>query len=224
MAEYNLIQSPELIRRLTKFLGLRQAHIVPTLDENVVASIILADISKEPEFLPRRFAAQGQIDGDSTSLGFGFRLDNPVASGVVARVTRITATLFSTLVAGGDIMHVEICPVTSLLLSNTFNTVRGRDWRKGISTLSGIPATDQPSALFLSTGTANAAVGTLTQWSIGARNYRSGAPGTDAIAVWDVDTEPWGIFLQPGFSLYCVGTDPSPIGRAAMQWEERGII
>lgn len=44
MAEFNLIQAPELIRRLTKRLGLRQPHITPSLNEGVQAVVILDDV------------------------------------------------------------------------------------------------------------------------------------------------------------------------------------
>lgn len=44
MPEFNLIQAPELLRKLSQLVGLRQAHVVPTLNEGVQAVVILADV------------------------------------------------------------------------------------------------------------------------------------------------------------------------------------
>lgn len=43
MAEYNLIQRPDLILRLQQMLGIRQAHITPSLSETVQAVVIMGD-------------------------------------------------------------------------------------------------------------------------------------------------------------------------------------
>jgi len=65
VADRNLIQNPLLIQRLIKLLGIRgQRSVLPTLDENVQAVVIMGDVSQS-DYLPaglnvgsiRRFAA-----------------------------------------------------------------------------------------------------------------------------------------------------------------------
>lgn len=41
--EYNLIQNPSLGSNLARFLGLKQAHVVPTLNEGVQAVVLVGD-------------------------------------------------------------------------------------------------------------------------------------------------------------------------------------
>lgn len=43
--EHNLIQAPELVRRLFRRLGVRQSHIAPTLNEGVQAVVVLEDLT-----------------------------------------------------------------------------------------------------------------------------------------------------------------------------------
>jgi hypothetical protein len=40
---YNLIQNPEIIARLARFLGMRQAHVTPSLQEGLQAVVIVGD-------------------------------------------------------------------------------------------------------------------------------------------------------------------------------------
>jgi hypothetical protein len=123
-------------------------------------------------------------------------------------------------------MWIEIVPVTSLPLSNIINTVRGKDFRKGIGSLAGIAINDLPSTLFLTTGTSNAAVGNLNHWGRAFDCFPVGnvAASGDRVASLDVDLTPFAIFLQPGFALYSFGKDPAPAGIASLQWEERLIL
>ena len=44
--DWNVVQAPELLRRLTQRLGMRQAHVAPTLNEGIQAVVILDDISR----------------------------------------------------------------------------------------------------------------------------------------------------------------------------------
>lgn len=219
MAEYNLIQSPELIRRLTSLLGLRQAHIAPTLDENVSAVVVISDVSREPEYLPRRFSAAGAIDGDNAVVGGGFQLQNPLNSGVIAKVTRVITTQFSVVRQGGDSLYMSVEPFGTNALPNVINTVRGRDWRKGKGTV-GQPAGEAPSTLFLLTGTGNTNLA-LTQFNVGVRGFQTGNTATDTVGIVELDTTDWGIFLQPGFQLSGMLQDPIPAGTCTVMWEER---
>jgi len=46
VAEFNLIQAPEVLRKLAQRLGVRQAHITPTLNSGVQAVIVVDDLTK----------------------------------------------------------------------------------------------------------------------------------------------------------------------------------
>jgi hypothetical protein len=52
VAEFNLIQAPELIAKLARAFGMRQAHIAPTLDEGVKAVVVLEDLSRQGAIRP----------------------------------------------------------------------------------------------------------------------------------------------------------------------------
>lgn len=87
MAEHNLIQAPELIRRLTKRLGLRQPHIAPTLNEGVQSVVVLDDLRDTPEPTVTEFI--GAISGTSDlNTGPVVGILNPVGSGILVRLLR----------------------------------------------------------------------------------------------------------------------------------------
>lgn len=44
--EHNQIQSPELLARIAKLLGLRQHHVVPTVNEGLQCVVVVEDLSK----------------------------------------------------------------------------------------------------------------------------------------------------------------------------------
>lgn len=90
MAEFNLIQKPELIQRLIHRLGVvGQKSIAPTLSETVVPVVIVEDLI-ERHFVDEPRTYGGAAQGLGTLVGNPFcRLSNPAGSGVVARVTRL---------------------------------------------------------------------------------------------------------------------------------------
>ena len=102
MAEHNLIQNPELLSRVAKLLGMRQAHVVPTLNEGVQAVVIVDDArnvgtgpSSPPGAVRRSFVASAwstvaanlenfhQFYNSVTGLG-------SLPAGTVYRVKRMT--------------------------------------------------------------------------------------------------------------------------------------
>jgi len=98
MAEYNLVQAPELIRRMARRLGIRQQHITPTLNEGVQAIVLLDDMTQQQS--ETQLYAMGTGDGtapDGVSLFSSVGLFNPLGSGIKARVTNIRAGYISTL-------------------------------------------------------------------------------------------------------------------------------
>src|SRR5438046_2048251 len=92
MAEHNLIQAPELIRRLSRRLGLRQAHITPTLGEVVTPVVIMDDIRASKDARPKVFTGASDLAGDGISKGPAFALWNPEHSGVTVRIRKIKFT------------------------------------------------------------------------------------------------------------------------------------
>ena len=106
--EYNLIQAPEIIRRLAVKLGIRQAHIAPTLAENVVPVILLDDLTDRDQSDVRRCA--GGVSGISAgAFLFNAVLFNPVASGIVAKVSRLFVGL-----GAADQINVGLSPAINV--------------------------------------------------------------------------------------------------------------
>lgn len=89
-AEHNLIQSPEIVRRLTSRFKLRQGHVAPVLNEGVQPIVIVDDLREAKEFAPlHTFSGTVLAPGDVTTVptrdGVAM-IVNPVASGVACRV------------------------------------------------------------------------------------------------------------------------------------------
>lgn len=83
--EPNIIQRPELVRQLQRFLGLRQAHVAPALNEGVQPVVVLGDLSQKPvREIGGYCSAEGNTSlGDGTAGGFSAAIfDNPSNSGV----------------------------------------------------------------------------------------------------------------------------------------------
>jgi len=86
--EHNIVQNPELIRRLQQFLGLRQAHVAPALSDGVMPVVILGDVGQRREF--GGFVSAGTQSQDGNGVLFSTAaLTNPIGSGVKARVKRM---------------------------------------------------------------------------------------------------------------------------------------
>lgn len=75
MAEHNLIQNPDIIGRLAKLLGMRQAHVAPTLNEGIQAVVIVDDArgaigpASTPAPLRRTFVCAGWFSLGATIDG-----------------------------------------------------------------------------------------------------------------------------------------------------------
>jgi hypothetical protein len=102
--EFNLIQAPEVLLRLARYLGLRQAHTAPTLNEGVQPVVIIGDVSKAPTTAV--FATYRQKIETITAGANVFMqavLANPAGSGVLLRLISVdvgTNGLNAILVAG----------------------------------------------------------------------------------------------------------------------------
>lgn len=86
MPEFNLIQRPDLLTRVAQFFGLKQAHIVPTLSENVQLVAILADMRDEKpsqqDRPPVEVTNQAIFGAAGAAAVNVFKVRNPAASPV----------------------------------------------------------------------------------------------------------------------------------------------
>lgn len=90
--EHNVIQAPELVRRLQQFLGMRQSHVAPTLSDGVQPVIILGDVSGRRE-IGGWVSMSGQTSlGNGALLFSTAELLNPSGSGVKMRVKQVSLT------------------------------------------------------------------------------------------------------------------------------------
>ena len=86
MAEYNLIQRPELIQRLQRRLGMRQAHITPTLSETLQPTIDIDHLVDTKD--ARREGFMLGLESNSPFAGevISWSLVNPAGSGKIVRL------------------------------------------------------------------------------------------------------------------------------------------
>jgi hypothetical protein len=88
--EFNLIQAPEILLRLARAFGMRQAHIAPTLNEGVQAVVIIGDVSADPVTFSigtYRFSTTNIFAGANVFMSS--QLQNPIGSKVNLRVHAI---------------------------------------------------------------------------------------------------------------------------------------
>lgn len=100
MPTHNLIQNPELIRRLAEGLGVRQAHVTPALNEGVQAVVLLDDLRGAGQLVDadaKRFSLYSNMDRGASTDGHNpcWQLRNPVDSRTVARVRRVSLRLIN---------------------------------------------------------------------------------------------------------------------------------
>lgn len=91
----NLIQRPDLNQRLTKALEIKgQKSPILQLDNSVVAVVIAEDLTKQAEWLtPTDYQLASSVAITAVAGQSGIlAITNPVGSGVVAVVQRVTAT------------------------------------------------------------------------------------------------------------------------------------
>ena len=107
MPEHNLIQRPEIMLRLQQWLGVRQAHITPTLSEHLQAVVIVGDVRESPDERTYIRPVQSVIVGSPTIGQFyNARLRNPASSGVNIRVTEVRC--YSLTSAAGNRFGLEL--------------------------------------------------------------------------------------------------------------------
>jgi hypothetical protein len=112
--DYNLIQSPEMIRTLQQRLGIKQAHVAPTLAEHIQPVVIVDDI---PADLQRRerfwYFGLDAIATDGSAPMFA-HLANPPTSGVVVTIDRICISVEGPQTSIGDNIKWWISATTDI--------------------------------------------------------------------------------------------------------------
>lgn len=113
--DYNVIQAPELLARLQRYLGMRQQHVASTLNEGVQPVVIMGDVSREAkpgEREPFLFGASANFGGGVLN-GSYVELFNLANSGVLVKPKHVEWS--------GDIIGVS----TRLFVVITKETVAG---------------------------------------------------------------------------------------------------
>jgi hypothetical protein len=99
MPEFNLIQAPELLQRVRRALGLKQAHALSTLNEGVQAVVVIDDYARRAvpsDVLREMFGTSGRMSTDAglvNVLHAGIGLTPSVGTvGGGRRVIRVKST------------------------------------------------------------------------------------------------------------------------------------
>lgn len=94
--DYNVIQAPELLRRLAQRLGLREAHVSSTLQEGMVAAIIVDDLTERGDTTGRALASDVRaftVGATQTSIAANdpfVQLSNTLQNDVAVRRFRVS--------------------------------------------------------------------------------------------------------------------------------------
>lgn len=117
--ERNVIQAPELIQRLTKRFGLRQAHVAPALTDTLQPVVIMEDITREKSTLFRNHQVwTGPVANAGDNLNFAISaIINPLNSGVRIGIQKI--------VSDSDLVSSTLTQRVSLFFSNNIPLVNG---------------------------------------------------------------------------------------------------
>lgn len=91
MPDYNVIQNPELLQRVTKRLGVLQQHIVPTINEGVQIVVTLDDLAAASAWQGDAVPFSGSMQAIAGTLhpGNGIELINPASTRVAALIEQL---------------------------------------------------------------------------------------------------------------------------------------
>jgi hypothetical protein len=207
--DWNVIQAPELLRRLTLRLGLKQAHVTPTLNEGVQAVVLLDDLQNivvpgsEHAFVHGRDFA--------STLGHDFpmmQLKNPAGSAVLARLKKVVVACEMATAAGFYIRGNYDANLIPAVFSGLSTAT--------VATLPTSPTTKIFSKCLLETGsdaTGNAGVSHSVGYFANQRDN------------WIVDF-PDPVLIYPGCAWVCAFTssigpmDPGDLLLGQVYWDE----
>lgn len=102
--EQNIVQAPEILRRLTTRLGIKQHSITPTLQPSIQPVVVLDDARDAQYNRAVRTYAQSvtQPLGDGLGHPFIFRWENISGSGIVSRLRYVEINALIDLAAVGS--------------------------------------------------------------------------------------------------------------------------
>lgn len=210
MAEFNLIQNPELLRRLQAVLGIRQAHIAPALNEGVTPVVLLADLQREPEYTVATYSARATVDGNLVDRGGGAILNNPAGSTIVARVLRATIAIATDVFQhiAAEVTLATTDPPGVGTMDPIATSSRGLNWERGNITGA------RRSSLTLYGGTLTAINNNMFDTNVDSTRV-------GGICRLEIDFEPYRVHLDPG-TMFRIGyEDNVPAGIVTLLWEER---
>lgn len=87
--EHNIIQNPEILRRMQQGLGMRQAHVAPVLGEGLQPVVIVEDLTRARDQEAIRWVMSAQLTTTSDTVNaYRSTADflNPIGSGVRLRI------------------------------------------------------------------------------------------------------------------------------------------
>lgn len=89
--EHNIVQTPELLRRIKERFQLRQAHVAPALNEGIQLVALVDDLRDTPadRSLALTYRAGASAVADATNFWLGVNLWMPATSRYNAHVTRV---------------------------------------------------------------------------------------------------------------------------------------
>lgn len=191
MAEHNLIQAPELLRRLARRLGLRQAHVSPTLNEGVQAVILVDDVTaQKSESLLYAWAFTAGSPGDTLTKASTCALWNPPGSGRRARVLTYRGATQTGLAASG-VQSMYMGPyVATAYPGASFGRYQDTALAKGTPVCKVIGGND--------TSPPGGATSLIVQSLPVVRDTALGPPYSTEY----LNVERQGVWLEPGFALF----------------------
>lgn len=129
-AEHNLIQAPEINRRLTSRFGLRQGHVASSLGEGIQPVVVVDDLREAKEIIPRQTFLGGfdcnpnLVIGDEAYCA----LENPLGSGVAVRLLQVVVNVIDVITAGGvGQVHISLDTIPGGGLLHNRVDVRARN-------------------------------------------------------------------------------------------------
>lgn len=211
--ERGIINRPELLRAMSRRLGIRGSHVLPVLSDTVQAVILLDDVAaaERRTSFPRRVS--WAIRGGSPGGAFvaAVALWNPPDSGVLARVHRVTVSHDTRLLAGGAARPARIGWCAHARASGAGLGIKGTNQNQDLSKL--FPVDSSPVSSY---EVDLAVAGVLTFRNIGIESF--------VVHDW----EPLDLLVPPGFSLETFteeSVDPFTNEMwVTYEWEEEKLV
>lgn len=207
MGEFNIIQRPDLILRLQSMLGLRQAHVVPSLSETVQPVVIFGDV--------RDTGGQRQV----IRPAWGFDRALPVAANF-SSVSLWNPLLRRTIIT---VREIRISNPTAVAAQQFSMAVFGPGLATQFAVVAAFPPKFRHSRAIdpLSTGQVNLPTGVLSDGAspggVGTTAYVLKTPDTREVTTYQP------VVLLPGWELRVQNDAVNQGVSVAMSWEEEDL-